>query len=145
MKLKDSPLPPLLVCLVTLNYPNIFYRQLFIFLGLRSKQYAFEITRKDGSRVSKKTCKGIKKNTIKKHLALHHYLNSLKNEIVTYQTSTLIRADNHELSTRVIRKIATCAFDDKRYLHQDKITTSPLYYHKINDIKKELTELSTNN
>ena len=131
MKLKESPLPPSSVGLVTLNYSNIFLPTTFYFFsGLRSKQYVFEITRKDGSRVCKKTCKGIKKNTIKKHLSLQDYWNSLENEIVSYKTSTLIRADNHELSTRVIRKIATCAFDDKRYLHQDKITTSPLYYHK---------------
>ena len=116
------------------------YNFLYFFSGLRSKQYAFAITSKDGSRVSKKTCKGIKKNTIKKHLTLLDYENSLKNETVTYKTSTLIRADNHELSTRVIRKIATCAFDDKRYLHADKITTSPLHYHKIHE--KKLTGLT---
>ena len=111
---------------------NVFYRFLF-FSGLRSKQYAFEISRKDGSRVSKKVCKGIKKTTIKKHLTLKDFWDSLTNETVTYKTATMIRAENHELSTRVVRKIATCAFDDKRYLHRDKITTSPLYYHKIQE------------
>ena len=113
-------------------FPRIFLLIPF-FSGLRSKQYAFEISRKDGSRVSKKVCKGIKKNTIKKHLTLKDFWGSLTNETVTYKTATTIRAENHELSTRVVRKIATCAFDDKRYLHRDKITTSPLYYHKIQE------------
>ena len=115
---------------------TFFSENLFIdsfFSGLRSKQYAFEISRKDGSRVSKKVCKGIKKNTIKKHLTLKDFWDSLANETVSYKTATTIRAENHELSTRVVRKIATCAFDDKRYLHRDKITTSPLYYHKIQE------------
>ena len=114
-----------------------FFLRIFLsipfFSGLRSKQYAFEISRKDGSRVSKKVCKGIKKNTIKKHLTLKDFWDSLANETVSYKTATTIRAENHELSTRVVRKIATCAFDDKRYLHRDKITTSPLYYHKIQE------------
>ena len=118
---------------VTFFFRESFYRFLFFFSGLRSKQYAFEISRKDGSRVSKKVCKGIKKNTIKKHLTLKDFWDSLANETVTYKTATTIRAENHELSTRVVRKIATCAFDDKRYLHRDKITTSPLYYHKIQE------------
>ena len=132
MKHKESPSPDSLVGSLYLFFPeNVFYRFLF-FSGLRSKQYAFEISRKDGSRVSKKVCKGIKKTTIKKHLTLKDFWDSLANETVTYKTATMIRAENHELSTRVVRKIATCAFDDKRYLHADKITTSPLYYHKIN-------------
>ena len=114
-------------------FPRIFLPIPFFFSGLRSKQYAFEISRKDGSRVSKKVCKGIKKNTIKKHLTLKDFWDSLANETVSYKTATTIRAENHELSTRVVRKIATCAFDDKRYLHRDKITTSPLYYHKIQE------------
>ena len=114
-------------------FPRMFFTNSFFFSGLRSKQYAFEISRKDGSRVSKKVCKGIKKNTIKKHLTLKDFWDSLTNETLTYKSATMIRAENHELSTRVVRKIATCAFDDKRYLHRDKITTSPLYYHKIQE------------
>ena len=132
MKHKESPSPDSLVGLLQLFFSECFLPTLF-FSGLRSKQYAFEVSRKDGSRVSKKVCKGIKKNTIKKHLTLKDFLDSLENETVTYKTATMIRAENHELSTRVVRKIATCAFDDKRYLHRDKITTSPLYYHKIQE------------
>ena len=132
MKHKESPSPDSLVGSLYLFFPRMFFTGSF-FSGLRSKQYAFEISRKDGSRVSKKVCKGIKKTTIKKHLTLKDFWDSLTNETVTYKTATMIRAENHELSTRVVRKIATCAFDDKRYLHRDKITTSPLYYHKIQE------------
>ena len=104
------------------------------FIGLRSKQYCFQIEKKDGSKVVKKCCKGIKKTTIAKHLTMQNYLDSIEKEQVIYKSATQIRAFNHQLSTIIVRKIATCAMDDKRYLHDDKISTSALHYHKNDEI-----------
>ena len=65
---------------------------------------------------------------------MQNYLDSIEKEQVIYKSATQIRAFNHQLSTIIVRKIATCAMDDKRYLHDDKISTSALHYHKNDEI-----------
>ena len=59
-----------------------------------------------------------------------NFVPKLEKEQVIYKSAAQIRAFNHQLSTIIVRKIATCAMDDKRYLHDDKINTSALHYYK---------------
>lgn len=98
------------------------------FIGLRSKQYAYEI----GANKSdiKKVCKGIKKATIKKHLTFEHYKNALFKEKAAYLSAFLIRSRKHQLTTDYVMKLATSSFDDKRWVHPTKFTTTALFNYR---------------
>lgn len=87
------------------------------FIGLRSKMYSI----KSGTD-EKKTAKGIKKSAIRR---LRHakYKDALLNGTVTLETMRTIRSMNHELFTLEVNKVGLCAFDDKRYVLEDKFTT----------------------
>jgi hypothetical protein len=90
------------------------------FVGLRSKMYSLLITR---DKPSKLTAKGIKKCYARKHLRHEQYLHTLLNKDRTTANFNLIRSTNHQLQTVNVQKICLAAFDDKRYILNDGITT----------------------
>ena len=95
------------------------------FVGLRSKMYSYIKDNQKGG----KTAKGIKKNIIKKGITHENYKNTLFNaEQMSHKMKT-IRSENHELGSYEINKVSLSCFDDKRYIHEDGVT-SYSYGHK---------------
>ena len=70
-----------------------------------------------------KTAKGIKKNVIKKNIMHEDYKETLFNNKQMYHKMKTIRSQNHELSSYEINKVSLSCFDDKRYIHEDGITS----------------------
>ena len=72
---------------------------------------------------SKLTAKGVKKCFVKKNLRHEQYLHTLLNKGRTTANFNLIRSKNHQLQTVKVNKICLAAFDDKRFILNDGITT----------------------
>ena len=89
------------------------------FIGLRSKMYSYV---KDDSKGCK-TAKGIKKNVIKNNLTHENYKAALFNNKQMQHTMKTIRSSKHELGSYEINKISLSCFDDKRFLHDNGITS----------------------
>ena len=89
------------------------------FVGLRSKMYSYV---KDDSKGCK-TAKGIKKNVIKNNLTHENYKTALFNNKQMQHTMKTIRSSKHELGSYEINKISLSCFDDKRFLHDNGITS----------------------
>ena len=83
---------------------------------------------KDNQNVGK-TAKGIKKSVIKKDIQHENYINTLFNNKQMYHKMKTIRSENHQLGSYEINKVSLSCFDDKRYIHDNGIT-SYAYGHK---------------
>ena len=90
------------------------------FVGLRSKMYSYMKDNEKGG----KTAKGIKKNVIKKNLTHENYKAVLFNNKQMHHTMKTIRSSNHQLGSYEINKVSLSCFDDKRYIHNDGISSS---------------------
>ena len=89
------------------------------FVGLRSKMYDILLCNDEEI----KTAKGIKTPVIKKRLRHIMYKDALMYEHVTTETMNTIRSYKHQLYTEAVNKQALSAYDDKRYVLDDKIHT----------------------
>ena len=94
------------------------------FVGLRSKMYSYMKDNQKGG----KTAKGIKKNIIKKNITHNNYRETFNSEQMMHKMKT-IRSENHQLGSYEINKVSLSCFDDKRYIHDDGMT-SYAYGHK---------------
>ena len=103
------------------------------FVGLRSKMYSYM----KGDQKGGKTAKGIKKNVIKKNITHENYKETLFNNKQMHHKMKTIRSQNHQLSSYEINKVSLSCFDDKRYIHEDGIT-SYAYGHKNINSQKQL-------
>jgi len=97
------------------------------FVGLRSKMYSYT---KDNS-TGGKTAKGIKKNVIKQQLRHENYVDTLFNKRQMIHKMNTIRSFGHQIGSYEINKISLSCFDDKRYLHDDGITSYAYGHYKI--------------
>ena len=97
------------------------------FIGLRSKMYSYI---KDNNQVGK-TAKGIKKNIIKKDITHENYKKVLFNNEQMPHTMKTIRSKNHQLGSYEINKVSLSCFDDKRYIHNNGITSFAYGHYKI--------------
>ena len=70
-----------------------------------------------------KTAKGIKKNVIKKDIKHEDYKNVLFNNEQMHHTMKTIRSQKHQLGSFELNKISLSCFDDKRFLHDNGITS----------------------
>ena len=95
------------------------------FVGLRSKMYSYI---KDNAKGGK-ACKGIKKNIIQTDIQHENYKDVLFNNKQIMHTMKTIRSDKHQLSSFELNKVSLSCFDDKRYIHNDGVT-SYAYGHK---------------
>jgi len=98
------------------EYPNNIVEE---FIGLKSKMYSIQLD--DGK--ERKTAKGIKKYVIEKDLKHQNYnqiLNSGKN---MYSTMKMIRSSKHQIYTMEMNKVSLSAYDDKRYILEDGISS----------------------
>ena len=99
------------------------------FVGLRSKMYSYIKDNEKGG----KTAKGIKKNVIKNNITHEKYRDTLfKNKQMHHKMKT-IRSENHQLGSYEINKVSLSCFDDKRYIHDDGITSYAYGHFKISD------------
>ena len=97
------------------------------FVGLRSKMYSYM---KDNDKCGK-TAKGIKKNIIIKNIKHIDYKEVLFNNKQMQHTMKTIRSNNHQLGSFELNKISLSCFDDKRFIHQNGITSFAYGHYKI--------------
>ena len=100
------------------------------FIGLRSKMYSHN---KDNNQHSKKA-KGIKKIVIKKDIKHEDYKQTLFNNKPMYHTMKTIRSNLHQLGSYELNKVLLSCFDDKRYIHENGITSYAYGHYKINTL-----------
>ena len=89
------------------------------FVGLRSKMYSYMKDNEQGSR----TAKGIKKNVIKQQLGHDKYKDVLFNKKKMHHEMRLIKSEKHQIGSYVVDKISLSCFDDKRYIHENGVTS----------------------
>ena len=75
-----------------------------------------------------------KKNVIKKSIMHEDYRETLFNNKQMHHKMKTIRSQNHELSSYEINKVSLSCFDDKRYIHEDGITSHAYGHKKISNI-----------
>ena len=76
-----------------------------------------------------KTAKGIKKNVIKNDIKHEDYKDVLLNNKQLHQKT--IRSQKHQLGSYEINKVSLSCFDDKRYIHDNGITSYAYGHYKI--------------
>lgn len=96
------------------------------FCGLRAKMYSLT----DGH-VEKKTAKGINRCVTEKILTHAHFEKCLFEGIAITNDVRRIHSVNHTVYTSVITKSSLSAFDDKRYILPDKVSTLAYGHHSI--------------
>lgn len=96
------------------------------FVGLRSKMYSLLV---DEDKPSKRTAKGIKRRFVDKHVRHDMYKNTLINRTSTSSEFLNFRTRSHKIETVKFNKICLAAYDDKRYVLADGISTLA-YGHK---------------
>ena len=101
--------------------------QTISFVGLRPKMYSLLTA----DNVSKMTAKGVPKRYAKKHLRHEMYLKTLQNKTITRATCRQFRSKKHKLHTIELTKVALSAFDNKRFILSDGITSVPYGHYKI--------------
>ena len=97
------------------------------FVGLRSKMYSYMKDNDKGG----KTAKGIKKNIITKNIKHEDYKEVLFNNKQMHHTMKTIQSNNHQLGSFELNKISLSCFDDKRFIHQNGITSYAYGHYKI--------------
>ena len=100
------------------------------FIGLKAKMYSLKYHR-NGKIVEEKKAKGVKKCVVKKRISHDDYLSCLFDDVTIYRDSTSIRSIGHQLYTLKQNKKSLSAFDDKRYILDDGISTLPHGHFKI--------------
>ena len=89
------------------------------FVGLKPKMYSYI---KDDEQESH-TAKGIKKNVIKQELQHDNYKDTLFNKKQMRHTMRQIKSERHQIGSYVVDKISLSCFDDKRYIHENGVTS----------------------
>jgi hypothetical protein len=87
---------------------------------LRSKMYSILCT---DDEMSKLTAKGVKRSYVKKHLKHEMYLKTLIDHECTFANFVNFRSRCHQIDTVNFRKICLSAYDDKRYVLEDGVST----------------------
>ena len=97
------------------------------FIGLRSKMYSYINENQKGG----KTAKGIKRCIFKNEIKHIDYTNVLFNNDQIHHSMRTIRSQNHQLGSYKINKISLSCFDDKRFIHNNGITSYAYGHYKI--------------
>ena len=80
----------------------------------------------------KMTAKGIKKSFVKHHIRHEMYLHTLQTKTITHANFRNFRSTSHKLETVHFYKKYLSAYDDKRYVLSDGISTLAYGHYKIN-------------
>ena len=86
--------------------------------------YSYRTESKDN-----KTAKGVKKNVIQRDLDHLDYLDCLQNNSIMKHKMKGIRSEYHQVSSYQFNKISLSCYDDKRYIHNDGITSYAYGYY----------------
>ena len=97
------------------------------FIGLKSKMYSYVKNNEKG----RKTAKGIKKNVIKNNIKNEDYKNMLMNNKQMHHKIKIIRSERHQLGSYEINKVSLSCFNDKRYIHDNGISSYAYGHYKI--------------
>ena len=97
------------------------------FVGLRSKMYSYTMDNKQ----TKRTAKGITKNVIQNNLSHDNYKKVLLDNDQIHHSMKTIRSVKHQLNSFELNKISLSCFDDKRYIHENGITSFAYGHYKI--------------
>ena len=97
------------------------------FVGLKYKMYSYIKSDEKGG----KTAKGIKKNVIKNNIKHKDYKNVLLNNEQLHHKMKTIRSQRHLLGSYEINKVSLNCFDDKRYIHDNGISSYAYGHYKI--------------
>ena len=102
-------------------------------VGLRAKMYSFQIYDPASGRMKEtKKAKGIQKaamQTVSHEMYLHQLRNAEENRVSVRRIGQVM----HTVFTFENQKRALCAFDDKRYLLEDRIDTLAHGHYRIRD------------
>jgi hypothetical protein len=90
------------------------------FVGLRSKMYSL-LVKKD--KPSKRTAKGVKRRFVEKHVRHDMYLHTLRSRKGTRANFVNFRSLVHTVQSINFDRVCLSAYDDKRYVLDDGITT----------------------
>ena len=80
---------------------------------------------------SGKTAEGIKKNAIKNYIKHEDYKNVSLNNKQSHHKMKTIRSQKHQLGSYEINKVLLSCFDDKCYIHDNRITSYAYRHYKI--------------
>jgi hypothetical protein len=97
------------------------------FVGLRAKMYSLKV---EG--MIKQTAKGIKRSFIKHHITHPIYLNTLRTARPTEAQFLAFQSKNQQLKTMQIKKVGLSAYDDKRFILEDGISSYAYGHYQIN-------------
>ncbi|XP_068675341.1 uncharacterized protein [Montipora foliosa] len=97
------------------------------FVGLRSKMYSYMKDNDKGG----KTAKGIKKNIIKKNIKHENYKNVLFDNEQMHHNMKTIRSNLHQIGSYELNKVSLFCFDDKRYIHNNGMTSYAYGHYRI--------------
>ena len=81
-------------------------------------------------------------NVIKNYIKHEDYKNVLLNNKQLHHKIKTIRSQKHQLGSYEINKISLSCFNDKRYIHNNRITSQAYGHYKIEQING--TNLSVN-
>ena len=101
------------------------------FVRLRAKMYSILLPNDK----PKFTAKGVSRRYILKHLHHKDYHPTLKETESTIATFSTLRSQNQQIKTIELPKKSLSAFDAKRYILHDGITTLAYGHYKIAQIK----------
>jgi hypothetical protein len=108
------------------------------FVGLKSKMYSLLV---EHDKPSKLTAKGVKRSWVETKLRHDNFRHVLQNRTETYADFFKFTSKRQSLYTELIHKKCLDAFDDKRYLLDDGIT-SLSYGHKDIPSRRSATPLA---
>ena len=98
------------------------------FVGLRSKMYSL-LVEKD--KPSKRTAKGVKRGFVEKRVRHEMYLHTLQTRKCTRANFVNFRSQCHTIQTVNFSRICLSAYDDKRYVCADGVSTLAYGHHKL--------------
>ena len=101
------------------------------FIGLRPKLYSLAFNKNDVVKENN-TAKGVSKSVKNNKLSFKDYENCLTSMTNKPVTMNCIRSDHHQLFSYKINKIGLSAFDDKRYICDDGVTTLAHGHYQTN-------------
>ena len=103
------------------------------FIGLKSKVHSYVKDNENGGKtaIGGKTAKGIKKNVIKNNIKHEDYKNTLMNNEQMHHKMKTIRSQRHQLGSYEINKVLLSCFDDKRYIHDNGMSSYAYEHYKI--------------
>ena len=83
-----------------------------------------------------RTAKGIKKVVIKKEIKHANCKDVSFNKKQLHHTMKTIRSNKHQLRRYEINKTSLSCFDDKRYIHENGITSYAYGHYKVKNVIK---------